>query len=148
MTGHDPVSAFYLVLEESPGDTATLLALSDWYEEHGDLSAAECVRWSARRKRWPFRYWRDGPLSVASADWHDGWFWWTTDDPHYGTDWGHPQECRLPQKLWISLRHSIPYSPLVVKEYQTVREAYEALVAAWPRAQPLEPRARPRGRQP
>ncbi len=133
MTGHDPVSAFYLVLEESPGDTATLLALSDWYEEHGDLTAADCIRWSARRKRYPFRYHLDGPLTVAGVSWHDGWYWWANDDGRFGADWGHTQECRLPRRLWALLRHSQDYQPLVFKEYETLRQAYEALIAAWPR---------------
>ena len=148
MTGPDPQSAFYLVLNESPGDIVTLLALSDWYDEAGDVTAAECIRWSARRKRWPFRYTRSAEaLSVAGSDWHEGWFWWGHDDPGRGGDWGHPDECRLPIRLWRQIRHLHSYTPAVFKEYPTVRQAYEALIAAWPLVQLYDP-ARRRERRP
>ena len=149
MTGPEALRAFYLTLDESPGDVATLLALSDWYDEHDDAVAAECIRWSARRKRWPFRYERAGSLSVAGADWHEGWYWWGHDDPDRGSDWGHPDQCRLPLRLWRQLRHGDPWNhtPAVFKEYPTVQLAYEALIAAWPLAQ-FDLTTRRRGRLP
>lgn len=137
MLGPDPLDAFYLALEESPGDIPTLLALSDWLDEQGDANAADCIRWSAARKRRLFRY-RAGSLSVAGMDWHDGWFWWANADSRFGADWGHPEECRVPHGLWLRLRHGHDAPPLVFKEYATVRQAYEALIAAWPRVHPLE----------
>ena len=134
MHGPDALRAFYLALAETPGDPVTLLALSDWYDEQGDSSAAECVRWSARKKRWPFQYHR-GTLAVHSDTFHDGWLWWANDDPLFGADWGHSLECRLQPRLWKLLRRPHDITPLVVKEYETVQLAYEALIAAWPRAQ-------------
>jgi uncharacterized protein (TIGR02996 family) len=145
MHGPDPLDAFYLVLAELPGDIATLLALSDWYDEQGDAGAAECIRWCARRKRWPFRY-PAGSLTVASSEFRDGWFWWTCGEGARGDDWGFPAECRLPPRLWRQLRHSHPYTPAVYKQYETMRQAYEALIAAWPLVQPIEPGPRRRER--
>jgi uncharacterized protein (TIGR02996 family) len=125
-------NALYLALDEAPGDTFTTMALADWYEEHGNLDAAECLRWSIARKRWPFRYTKSGGLSVSSDAWHSGWLWWALDDRNYGRNWGHPPECRLPVALWTRLPHDFTYTPAVFKEYKTRREAYEALFAAWP----------------
>lgn len=141
MSGPDPLEAFYLALEESPGDRATLLALADWHDEQGDTNAATCLRWVVSRGRCPFRY-RMGAIRANSPYFHDGWYWWTVEDRH-GSDWGHTSECRLPRKLWQHLRHSFDFDPLVCKQYATVRDAYEVLLEAWPRAQPLERSVRP-----
>jgi hypothetical protein len=139
MADPDPQGAFYLALEDNPGDRVTLAALADWYEEHDQLDAAAALRWAARLGRWPFHYHANGGLTVASAAWHDGWFWWSVDEPYHGREWGHPPSCRLPRAVWGKLRHTFSYDPAVFKEYPTVRAAYEALIDAWPPAGAIEP---------
>jgi hypothetical protein len=125
--------ALYLALDELPGDPVTTRALADWYEEQGNEEAAECLRWAVERERWPFQYRSSAGLSVASQDWGDGWFWWAVEDRSYGREWGHPASCRLPAALWEHLPHTFTYGPAVFKEYPTLRAAYEALFAAWPK---------------
>ena len=49
----DPLAAFYLALEESPGDPVTLQALADWYEEQGQTDDAACLRWTVRQPALP-----------------------------------------------------------------------------------------------
>jgi uncharacterized protein (TIGR02996 family) len=137
MATSDCLDAFYLALEETPGDRVTLLALADWYDEQGSAEAAACLRWVVAKGRCPFRY-RRGRLSIQSTTLHDGWYWWATDDPPAGPDWGHSQECRLPSALWEQLRHTFDYRPNNCKEYASVRSAYEALLEAWPLAPQLE----------
>ena len=133
MSGPDPLSAFYLVLEDHPDDWVTLLALADWYEERGEPDAADCLRWAARNGASPFCYHVNSNLKFSAPVWHDGWFWWAVDEPYHGRDWGHDASCRLPQALWAKLRHTFNYNPAVFKEYPTRRAAYEALIDAWPR---------------
>jgi uncharacterized protein (TIGR02996 family) len=133
MSAPDPLSAFYLALEDVPDDRLTLLALADWYEEEGGPDAADCLRWTVRNAVWPFRYSVNSGLSVSSAVWHDGWFWWSVDEPFHGRDWGHDPHCLLPAAVWQKLRHTFNYDPAVFKEYPTRRSAYEALIEAWPR---------------
>lgn len=147
MTGPDALTAFYLTLEESPGDRVTLLALADWYDECGDDAAAACLRWAVEQGRAPYLFLRDAWTSRTGPAWHDGWFWWALDHERYGMDWGHSRECRLPERLWKLLRHTFDYQPSVFKEYDTARSAYEALLDAWKRGQPVTPAAR-RRRQP
>jgi uncharacterized protein (TIGR02996 family) len=137
MSEPDPLTAFFLMLDEHPGDSVTLLALADWYEEQGRPEGAACVRWVVRNVRYPFRYRRDGGLSVSGVEWHDGWYWWALDDPYAGQTWGHPLHCRLPHRLWNRLKHSFKYEPAVFKEYASQRQAYEALLEAWPSVGPL-----------
>ena len=60
MSQTDTLAAFYLALDETPGDPATLAALADWYEEQGQADHAACVRWTLRRRRFPFCYRREG----------------------------------------------------------------------------------------
>jgi hypothetical protein len=132
MSDTDALQAFYLVLDENPGDQVTLLALAGWYEEHDQPIAADCLRWAARHSAWPFRYRANGGLIVSSAVWHDGWFWWAIDDPFRGRDWGHEPNCRLPAPVWNELRHTFNYDPAVFKEYPTRRAAFEALIEVWP----------------
>jgi uncharacterized protein (TIGR02996 family) len=134
MSLHDPLSAFYDALDQTPEeDRVTLLALADWYEEQGEPEAAECLRWTVRQGLSPFCYQRDGGgVTVSSDAWHDGWFWWSVDEPSQTSDWGHDPACRLPRALWQKLRHTFNYDPAVFKEYRTRRAAYEALLEAWP----------------
>jgi uncharacterized protein (TIGR02996 family) len=138
MSGSDPLQAFYLVMDENPGDRVTLLALADWYEEHDQPDAADCLRWAARHGHRPFRYGVNGGLTVSSAVWHDGWFWWSIDDPYHGRDWGHDDSCRLPPPVWNKLRHTFNYDPAVFKEYPTRRDAFEALIEIWPLIEAIE----------
>jgi uncharacterized protein (TIGR02996 family) len=133
----DSLTAFFLSLDERPGDHVTLLALADWYEEQGQSNNANCLRWTVRNAVYPFRYRRDGGLTVSTESWHDGWYWWAYNDTHYGKDWGHPLHCRLPLHVWNRLRHNFNYAPSVVKQYPTLRDAYEAMFEAWPLVGPL-----------
>ena len=89
MSQTDTLASFYLALEETPGDSVTLQALADWYEEQDRLDAASCLRWLVRRGRFPFLYRKDAGLVVASTAFTEGWFWWAVDEPIYGRDWGH-----------------------------------------------------------
>jgi uncharacterized protein (TIGR02996 family) len=132
MTEPKALDALYLALNDSPADPVTTLALADWYEEQGDAPAAECLRWAVARQRWPYRYDRKAPLAVSCKRWHDGWLWWAVEGRRHAGDWGHPRECRLPFELWDALPHTFHTSPSVFKEYPTGRDAYEALLAAWP----------------
>lgn len=147
VTAPDTLSAFYFALEESPGDPLTLQALADWFDEQGNAASAACLRWAVRTKRTPFHFERTGPLTVVGNEWHDGWYWWVKEHPQAGADWGYPAECQLLSRLWKHLRHSFDYTPSVFKEYPSVRAAYEALLAAWPLAQPVESVERRRGRR-
>jgi uncharacterized protein (TIGR02996 family) len=138
MAATDPLDAFYLALDEAPGDTVTTLALADWYEEHGQETAATCVRWALQQRRWPFRYLRGAvQVEVPSEDWHNGWYWWVLETPF---SWrGFPPECCLPQAVWDRLPHSFDYTPAVLKQYPSRRAAYQALFVAW-RAGPTRDR--------
>jgi len=131
MSGPDPLTGFYLALEENPDDRVTLLALADWYEEQDEPAAACCLRWAVGRDFWPFCYCASTGLTVSSGAWHDGWFWWAVDEPYHGRDWGHAPNCRLPRDVWGKLRHTFDYDPAVFKEYPTRRAAYEALIDVW-----------------
>ena len=137
MAEPDTLIAFFLALEEEPGDQVTLLALADWYEEHNQPGAGEALRWTVQHGRRPYCFPADGGLTVSSQDWHIGWFWWAVDDAAHARDWGHPRSCQLPRTLWGKLRHNIRYTPSVFKEYATVREAYEALIDVWPLIGPI-----------
>jgi hypothetical protein len=145
MPDFDCLNAFYFALEEEPGDAPTLLALADWHDEEGNDDSAACLRWVVQKRRFPFQY-RRGMLSRPTDAFQDGWYWWAVHDPGYGADWGHSQQCRLPRELWRWLRHTFGHEPLVCKEYASVRSAYEALLDAWPLAQPLERQPRRRER--
>jgi hypothetical protein len=135
MAEPDPLDAFFLTLDEAPGDAVTLQALADWYEEQGQPDSARCVRWAVRCTYYPFRY-CEGALKKSGKDWHDGWYWWALDDPYDGRGWGHPVYCRLPRLVWNRLRHGFAYEPRIFKEYPTQRAAYEALLEAWPQLGP------------
>ena len=140
-TPHLP-DAFYLGLDESPGDTTTLFALADWYEEQGDLDRASCVRWTIRRGLHPHRFDKASsnrkPILGRSAN--DGWYWWAEDAPNDC----EVTTCRLPSELWNRLRHSFRYVPSVFKDYPTRRDAYESLFEAWPLFAPARRVARGR----
>ena len=140
-TPHLP-DAFYLGLDESPGDMTTLCALADWYEEQGDLSSASCIRWTIRRGLHPVRFDRDTskPKTARGNSFNDGWYWWVIDEP----DWSEEKACRLPPELWNRLARSLPYVPRVFKDYPTRRAAYEALFEVWPTYAPRHRVARGR----
>ena len=133
----DALAGFFLSLDERPGDWVILQALADWYEEQGLPENARCLRWTADRALHPFRYRRDGGLTVSGASWHDGWFWWALDDRDSGAEWGHPLHCRLPRGVWKHLRRTFDHAESVFKEYPTQRAAYDALLEAWPLVGPL-----------
>jgi uncharacterized protein (TIGR02996 family) len=137
MLSEDALAAFYLALEEQPGDKVTLLALADWYEENDRPDHAACVRWTLQHGYHPFCY-RRNSLHQNSIDWHDGWHWWADSSKSFAREWGHPTSCQLPNVMWERLRHSFPYNPSVCKEYPSQRAAYEALFEIWPLVRPLE----------
>ena len=132
------LTALYDELEENPGDGVTLCALADWYEENDDDKAAECVHWLAEMGKVPFRYTSEAEIIHHFDGWKDGWWWWTTAATRKG--WGYPKSCRLPRTMWGRMKHSFPYDPVVFKEYPTVREAIESVIAAWTRRPPTPPR--------
>lgn len=134
MSRSDP-AAFYLALEQTPGDPVTLQAFADWCEEQGDPDRAACLRWLARKGRFPFRYHAGAGLNVASPSLKEGWYWWAVDDPHYGRDWGHPDSCKLPRFAWTRLANPFDYTPSVFKHYEGIEAAFKALFAVWPRVE-------------
>jgi uncharacterized protein (TIGR02996 family) len=130
MTDAETSEALYRTLEEDPGDLVTVQVLADWYEEHGETDKAECLRWTVRWDKFPFRY-RHGEIGIKCDNWHDGWLWWAR--PRKGDAWGHPPSCQLPVEVWKRLQHTFDYHPpWVFKEYPSVRDAYDALFAVWP----------------
>src|SRR5262245_29400774 len=136
----DSLDALYKALDDKPDDQVTIRALADWYEEHDNQDAAECLRWTAEEKKHPFLYKkRGGGVSVSCKTWHDKWLWWAIfkeGEHEYGNDWGHSPECRLPPGLWDKIKHTFDYDPAVFKEYPSRRAAYEALFEAWPAFRP------------
>jgi uncharacterized protein (TIGR02996 family) len=127
------LAAFYAALEESPADHVTKLALADWYDEHGQPVAAEVLRYLAKRRKSPFRYYHTSEgLRHHHETWKDGWYWWATSREREG--WGYPKAAVLPHKYWNRMKHTFPYDPLVFKEYRSVRAAIEALIKSWPKA--------------
>lgn len=122
--------ALYDALEAKPADAVTRRALADWYEEAGEARAAACLRWLAETKRAPYRYSRRArKLRHKHESWRDGWYWWATANEQPG--WGYPESATLPHAQWKALAHTFNYDPVAFKEYETVRGAVEALVAAW-----------------
>ncbi|MFO0880028.1 MAG: hypothetical protein U0840_22000 [Gemmataceae bacterium] len=141
MAQHLELDAFYAVLEKTPSDVVTQLALADWYEENNESQAALCLRWLADHRHYPFRYSRRlRRLRHHHDTWKNYWYWWTTDSE--GEDWGLPTYCALPHRTWTRLKHGFPYDPLVFKEYPTVRAAIEALIRSWPRPRKRTTRSR------
>src|SRR5438270_918457 len=104
MNATQNLAALYRALEEKPDDRLAALALADWYEEQGDLSASDCVRWVVHKRKRPYKYSKDGPLTVSSPNWSDGWYWWAK--ARAGAGWGHPSTCGLPARLWNRLKHT------------------------------------------
>jgi hypothetical protein len=135
----DTLAAFYLALDETPGDPLTVQALADWYEELDQLDAASCLRWTARRGRFPFKFRRDDPNVVIPATaMTDGWYWWAKVTHDFGRDWGHPRNCWLPEPLWAQLTNLSDHHVSIVKHFPTIQQAYEALFDAWPRFAPSQ----------
>src|SRR4051794_35713239 len=136
MSPIDALVGFYQTLKETPGDPVTLMALADWFEEHGQPDHAACVRWTARRNRFPFEYRREASgIVVSSPAWHDGWYWWGVEGD-YGRDWGHPPGCRLPRELWKGLKNHFDHDVSVFKHFPSLEAAYEALFDAWLKSPP------------
>jgi uncharacterized protein (TIGR02996 family) len=123
------LTAFYLALEENPGDTVTLRALADWLEEHDEPTQAACLRWLAAEGKAPYRYNPADGLMYYHHDWQEGWWWWTTSKEK--EPWGYLMACVLPDALWQEMRHTFDYRPCVFKEYPTVRSAIEAVLEVW-----------------
>jgi len=127
-------AALYKAIEEKPLDSVSILALADWYEEQGQTEAAAALRWLAEQKKTPYRYIYQEELKVHFDQWKSGWYWWATDAE--GHDWGHPDSCVLPHKLWSKLTHAFEYNPLVFREYPTIQGAIDAFIRAWTRKRP------------
>ena len=132
------LTAMYDELEANPGDRLTLCALADWFEENDEIKAAECVHWLAEMEKVPFRYSSEVEILHHCEGWKNGWWWWTTASTRKG--WGYPKTCRLPRTLWEKMKHTFNYSPLVFKEYPTVRAAIEAVIAVWTRRPATPPK--------
>jgi uncharacterized protein (TIGR02996 family) len=50
----DPIREGLLAaLDAAPGDKVAQAALGDWFEEHGDDLATQCLRWVVRNGRRP-----------------------------------------------------------------------------------------------
>jgi hypothetical protein len=138
MSEADALAALFAELEANPGDTLTLNALADWFEENDQAKPAECVRWLAEAGKVPFHYTEESDIIHHFEGWKVGWYWWTTANERRG--WGYPKACRLPRTLWSRMTHTFDYDPKVFKEYPTVRGAIEAVIAAWKRRPPKPPK--------
>ncbi len=57
--------AFYQAMVDHPQDAAPKLVFSDWWDERGDVVAAEAFRWAAKKRIFPGQGYE--------GDWH-----WTT----------------------------------------------------------------------
>ncbi len=132
----------YAALEKVPTDEVLLLALADLYLKRGSHAAAECLQWVVIEGKTPYRYFHstDG-LRHHHDSWHDGWYWWTTSRERRG--WGYPKSCVVPQRIWSRMTHTLPYDPLVFKEYPTIRAALEALIQGWQTPRRRSPRSVP-----
>jgi hypothetical protein len=137
------LTALYGVLEACPDDRVTQLVLGDWYEEQGQVTAAACLRWLLASGKHPYRYHVRNTLRYHHDSWAEGWYWWTTEK-ELDEEWGYPKTCELPFSLWDRLMHLFDYDPTTFKEYETVRSAYEAAIAAWAATPEVE---KPSGRK-
>ena len=68
------LTAFYQALESNPGDTVTLGALADWFEEGGDGTSAAGVRWLANEGKAPYRYFHTNDLRFHHDSWRESWW--------------------------------------------------------------------------
>jgi uncharacterized protein (TIGR02996 family) len=123
--------ALWSALEADPTDRLVLLALADWFEEQGDVVAAECLRWGHARRKRPFQYFSTSKIRYHYEKWGEGWYWWARQ-PDVKL-WQIPATCGLTNRLWKELAHTFDYDPVTFKEYRTRRGAYEALIEGWRR---------------
>ena len=136
MSPRPTLDQLFAALEQHPAEPSSVLALAEHHARNGQTAAAAALHWAVLNEKRPFRYTRDAELSVDFEEWGEGWFWWATeaaddDEADYGQDWGHPKEGRLPLPLWRAMPHTFEYEPAVFKEYETLREAYQALIDGW-----------------
>jgi len=113
------IERLHRALDKRPHEQMLRLLLADAYEEAGDESAAECLRWMAKKDR--------HPLELKGV-WPSGnWQWWNPEQYNLA----EPQYNHLPPSLWYQLQNAGDESIDLAKRYRTRREAEEALFATW-----------------
>jgi hypothetical protein len=109
-------------LDRALDDPVAPAALADWFEERGDATAAECLRWLVRNGRRPGCY-EEQTLY--------GKFVWIRLE---ASPILNQPEAQLPERLWEALTgNDEPYQVLSFKSYQSIRRAFLALIEAWKR---------------
>ncbi len=109
----------YEILEKDPQDWDTYKILADVVEDLGHSSTAECMRWQAEEKLYPYCYEHDG----------DDWSWFKEES------WNRKNV----KPLWIGVIEEDLYTKLkghknrgdLWKEYHTFIEATKALHLAY-----------------
>jgi uncharacterized protein (TIGR02996 family) len=112
----DELSALYDDLAADPGNPGLRKVLGDWLEDHDQPAAAECVRWTAANGKRPY------PGSARSFVWFDA--------GKVDESLGDP-ESNLPAELFGLLEGGAAQASH--RRYPSLREAEEALQAAWAR---------------
>jgi uncharacterized protein (TIGR02996 family) len=115
--------ALFRALETETADRVAQAALADWFDEHGDASAAGCLRWLLKQRRRPGR--------APHQPTYGKFFWELEAEEPIIND----PPAQLPGPLWEALRDNDEPHPVgSFKSYRTARAAYIALLAAWKRA--------------
>ena len=108
-------------LDGVPEDPMARAALADWFEEHGDGPATECLRWTVRNGRRP-------GASKSLRD-YGMVFWERLERPLL-----NDPPAQLPEDLWLALGdNGEPHQVGHFKSYQSPRHAYLALLEGWKR---------------
>lgn len=125
MTDED---GLFQALEQDWGDTVTLQALADWFDDHDEPAFASCLRWIVRQKR------RVGKVETKNEPVY-GRFFWELQDAH---PIRNDPPAQLPVALWRALKdNDEPHAVGSYKSYPTATSAYRALLAAW-KKEPVE----------
>lgn len=103
------VEAIYQRLLENPGDTETMLVLSDAIKEQGNEKLGESYRWAAVRKKWPFTR----TLFNTGETIYD----WDAE----GRDVPVPDSARLPRAMYDAIKR------MPDKKYGGVNDAFVLL---------------------
>jgi uncharacterized protein (TIGR02996 family) len=108
-------------LEAAPEDWKLRGVLADWFEDNGRPERAECLRWMVRQHKRPYGGYRLGKLAVAC--------WFNADTISAGL--GDP-ESDIPGTLFLLLEGGKAVANH--RSFPSLRQAEEALQAAWVRA--------------
>jgi uncharacterized protein (TIGR02996 family) len=109
-------------LDAAPDDRVAQSALADWYEEHGEGGAAECLRWVVRNGRRPG--YNEAQTTFGKYFWEREGTRPILNDP----------PAQLPDELWQAVGdNDEPHGVVSFKSYQRPRDAYAALLAGWNR---------------